>query len=444
MGYFNYFIKCIIRNITYKLFKPKFLFVILLTILILFGLKHFGYCALSDLDYQMISDGFSTITSNQGVIITQLGNIGVDVSDLQNTLNSINTDISKIEENTSNTFDCLVSIYQQINTLNNNITSLMNTVNSNHEELINQLKSDNEKVLNELEEIKSILIGNTETFNNFYFKSNGDLWFDTFAGTSNNSKIAYSSNATGEYYYYQLFKVQDLSTSSDYVFEKGYTYTITSNVVQNFAGTGNFYYTYDNISYNNEINYYYLGKFSQNSLSFTFTPTRTGTINFFVDNFGPFWKDMCHYTIERTPNGSLSSINNGLNNVQDSINQQGENINNSINNSDINVDSSLPTSETNDITLEGFNSIFNTLYNAFTGTSSDVILPIPFTNKSITINYQNVFGGFNFGVLSSIISAFWYFIICLFIVNDIKNKINSIKAGNIENVQTTNIKGDLL
>ena len=45
MGYFNYFIKCIIRNITYKLCKPKvFITVLLCVIILLFCFKNYGYC----------------------------------------------------------------------------------------------------------------------------------------------------------------------------------------------------------------------------------------------------------------------------------------------------------------------------------------------------------------------------------------------------------------
>ena len=45
MGYFNYFIKCIIRNIACKLCKPKVLLTVLLCILILlFCFKSYGYC----------------------------------------------------------------------------------------------------------------------------------------------------------------------------------------------------------------------------------------------------------------------------------------------------------------------------------------------------------------------------------------------------------------
>lgn len=411
MGYFNYFIKCFIRRFVYFIFKPKIAFTILLSFCIFLGLKYYGYCAeWTDQDISSVLDGFATITNNQGVIITQLGNIGVDVTDLQNSLNSIKGDISKIEENTGNTFDALSSVYKQIISLNNNIISLMNTVNSNHEELINQLKEDNEAVILKLNEITNILKGENN-LEKIDFLTVNNLLMDNSVFTSS------TSTDTVNYFEYDSnfsYKITFINTSSS-------RFTVRIGGTDNIPVAGGIYSSLTTSSVSPNSTYTYTIK---NNLDFNYICFRSLTGRQFI--------------VEKI------SSSTGLNNINDSINEQGQNINNSINSSDVSVDSSLPTSDTNDITLDGFNSIFNTLYSSFTGTSSDVILPIPFTNKSITINYQNVFGNFSFGVLSSIISGFWYFIICLFIVNDIKNKINSIKAGNIENVQTTNIKGDLL
>lgn len=97
MGYFNYFVKCIIRNISYKLCKTKVLLTILLSIIILFVLHSKGYCAWTDDDIAYVFDSFATITQNQGVIITQLGDLGVDVSDLERQLTEINTDLDTLK-----------------------------------------------------------------------------------------------------------------------------------------------------------------------------------------------------------------------------------------------------------------------------------------------------------------------------------------------------------
>ena len=56
MGYFNYFIKCIIRNITYRLCTPKVFLTVLFCVLLLFILHNKGYCADGD-------DGISDVVT---------------------------------------------------------------------------------------------------------------------------------------------------------------------------------------------------------------------------------------------------------------------------------------------------------------------------------------------------------------------------------------------
>lgn len=133
---------------------------------------------------------------------------------------------------------------------------------------------------------------------------------------------------------------------------------------------------------------------------------------------------------------------NTVNNIHNSVND----VNNSINDDNVNVDSStLPGDNTTDITADGFNSLFDKIYTTFTsGTAQDVVIKIPFTEKSFTINAANVYGGADLGIVKTLIQTFWYFVISYFIVQDIAKKINKIKSGDIEHVQEDNIKEDLL
>lgn len=139
---------------------------------------------------------------------------------------------------------------------------------------------------------------------------------------------------------------------------------------------------------------------------------------------------------------AVQNTENTVNNINNSVND----VNNSINNDNVNVDTStLPTDTTEDITTSGFDSIFETLYNTFTsGSAKDLVINIPFTNKSFTINTSNVYGNANLGLVKTLIQTFWYFVISYFIVNDIAKKINMIKSGNIEDIQKDNIKEDML
>ena len=155
--------------------------------------------------------------------------------------------------------------------------------------------------------------------------------------------------------------------------------------------------------------------------------------------------------IDKT-NTIMGQVNDNIKNeskkIQDSIKNSTDSINNTI--TDSNVDdvpiSDLPTDDTKDITQDGFNNLFNTIENLFTtGKSVDVVIKIPFTDKSFTINANTVYGDTSkLGAVKSFIQAWYYFFISLFIVKDINKKINKIKSGNIENVQSDDIKADIL
>ncbi len=139
-------------------------------------------------------------------------------------------------------------------------------------------------------------------------------------------------------------------------------------------------------------------------------------------------------------------IKNEITSQGTQINSSINNVDSSINNSDVSADaSSLPSDNTSDITADGFNNIFNQLYKTFTTqTAQDLIITIPFTKKSFTINSKTVYANANLGFVKTLIETFWYFVISYFIVQDIAKKINKIKSGDIENVQQDNIKEDLL
>lgn len=138
----------------------------------------------------------------------------------------------------------------------------------------------------------------------------------------------------------------------------------------------------------------------------------------------------------------LNSINSNTEGIKNGIND----VNNSIKDDNVNVDAStLPGDNTNDITESGFNNLFNKIYTTFTsGASKDLVVNVPFTEKSFVINSANVYGGADLGIVKVLIQSFWWFSISYFIVRDIGKKINKIKSGDIEHVEENNIKEDLL
>lgn len=178
--------------------------------------------------------------------------------------------------------------------------------------------------------------------------------------------------------------------------------------------------------------------------------TNTDNISLKVDNIDNSLTSLLELLQQN--NSSLNDVNNSVNDVNTSVgnvNNSVNDVNNTLNNSDINADSStLPTDNTTDITDAGFNDIFTMIYNAlYSNEPKDLVLKIPFTDKSFIVNVKNVYGE-NYqktlGMIYELIVAGWYFGICLFIVNDISKRINSIKSGNIENTVENNVKEDLL
>lgn len=131
--------------------------------------------------------------------------------------------------------------------------------------------------------------------------------------------------------------------------------------------------------------------------------------------------------------------------TQDTIKDTSQQMQNTITDSSVDVSTDLPTNDTQDITQDGFNNIFMTIKDTFTSSSAkDLVVNIPFTDKSFTINFSNVYSGFNSGIVGTLITLFWWYCVSLFIVKDISNKISKIKGGNLENIENTNIKEDLL
>lgn len=144
--------------------------------------------------------------------------------------------------------------------------------------------------------------------------------------------------------------------------------------------------------------------------------------------------------------------NNLLENQQNQINKQietMENIENSINSD--NVESSptdLPSTDVESITQNGIDNIFTSIYNAFcVGEPQDIVFPIPYTNKNITLSPYYVRDMLNNNGASWVylfIQAFWGYLIGRFIIKDITKKITKIKSGNIENLENENIKEEML
>lgn len=157
-----------------------------------------------------------------------------------------------------------------------------------------------------------------------------------------------------------------------------------------------------------------------------------------------------------TDNDTIISQNNDMIQQQQQINQNLEQVSSDLKDikdtlTDSTVDSTasdLPSINVTDTTENGIDNIFSSIYNAFcVGQAQDIVFPIPFTNKNITLSpyyVKDMLENNGASWVYTFIQAFWGYLIGRFIIKDVSNKINKIKSGNIENIQNNNIKEDML
>lgn len=91
---------------------------------------------------------------------------------------------------------------------------------------------------------------------------------------------------------------------------------------------------------------------------------------------------------------------------------------------------------------------FSTLKNVFVGGSDvDIVLPVPFVNKSITIDSSFVRDALvdNGGsVIVTLVELAYYFVLSVFIVKDVNRYLTKLKNGSIADSNENNIKAEIL
>lgn len=144
--------------------------------------------------------------------------------------------------------------------------------------------------------------------------------------------------------------------------------------------------------------------------------------------------------------------NENLNEIkeqQEQISQGIDDLNNFLNDDNVNsseITDNMPNSDDyENITQSGFDNIFTTLRNTFTGTvTQDIVLDIPFSNGQTIILSSDVVSNVLPSSLVVIIQSVYWFFISRFIVKDIALYIDKAKSGDIFESSDTNIKTDML
>lgn len=137
---------------------------------------------------------------------------------------------------------------------------------------------------------------------------------------------------------------------------------------------------------------------SVNGYSSLSSPLGTNTKTFNSGNYKYFIFSFRYSEIDSfniTYYGQSGGLDDAISDVGSSVEAGTSKIDGTLNNSNVTVETDLPEDNTTDITESGFNSIFTTIRNTFTSSNSqDLVLTIPFTGKSFTINFQNVYRWF--------------------------------------------------
>ena len=147
-------------------------------------------------------------------------------------------------------------------------------------------------------------------------------------------------------------------------------------------------------------------------------------------------------TLNNTSAEAIANAINENNKIQQETNEKLQEQNDFMQEeiSEDDIDSTLPSLDSSsDITSSGVDSIFNAISNGINNTN-----PIEFEilGKQVSISSTSLSSVFP-SALVSILNLFWWFFISYRIFKDIINIFEKVTTGDIEKVDTTNVKADL-
>lgn len=406
MGYFNYFIKCIIRNIAYKLCKPKVFFTVLLSVLIILLLHNTGYC-------------------------TDSAWTEADVDFVNNMLNSI-----------ANSTNYLYSIN----------SSLANGTNVKLEEIKTKLDTNNAN----LTEIKQELVELNESVNNILKQlTGGSSSFSYRHSALSYAEIIPPFDNLEQSGYFTI--VQDSGTLNigykkiDYLFKAGTTYTFAFNKTGANEISTYIYYTTDEVVSGKNFYANYLGKFTGSNANFSITPEKDTYITLLTNEAGAVSGSNGTWTITGVSKGLINELQGTMdknNQLQEESNKLQQEQNDILTNDDVETDGlEFATDDTENPTSAGFDTLFTTIYNSFCNMSSaPLTVTLPFVNQTFTVSpnlVSNAMQKCGLGFVATLIHSFYYFSVCLFIYKDINKIIEHLKSGNLT-ADCGNVKTEVL
>lgn len=350
------------------------------------------------------------------------------LSDIQNYVNNLSFDLSNVSSNNYTNLNLLPANYNKGGVLASNFT----ITDDNGEIIINKT---NENTINPYfattnQEFTDLSFDNVIIETGTYNTSN-PLYFKILEVTN---KIEDNENSANNIYYFNdlTFTLDNKSKYYKQLLDTSiYYYSVPKSALKLKKDTSYYFLlTNDSTQYTN-----YQGELSTNENIFDLVLVDSGNL----------------ITTEEEILNSLNN-NNPSDNTNDIINNGLPRPNYSENNVNIpgmNVD--IP----NDPTTSTFNWIFNYIYsiiNSITETSQSVVLE--FTPPGLTSSEHlftlNLSGDLlsshleNYPLILNLIHSVYWFVICYFIVNDIRKYVEKVKNGDIMTHTDTNIKADML
>ena len=384
MGYFNYFIKCIIRNITYKLFKPKVFLTVLLSVFILvFCLNTFGYCTDDSGSIDNVVTVAPNATNNDNLTI-QFDNTFLNLREIQE--------------------------QQQLDFITNMYVSYARYP----EQTVDFIESFFGEILNSSDDYLGIYI----------FKGDSDSGNRYVVNTYRYGGLEYDRVAS-------YFEANYHFSNCTYMKGKFWTRYVKED--------GSF--VDDTVVVERSVPYPFLKvlipEWKQMFIDFGIIETD------YQSEVLEKLDTLISQTIE-TDNEIANKIEEG-NKLQQ---EQNDFLKQESSDSDVSVDgfNSIDSNDITSDGLTGvFTNIYNSItsWNA-----KNINLPIPYTDKNIVIpaNYtENMLSSFGGSWIITFISSIYYFIVARFIIYSITSIINSIKSGSIlETDSKNNITTDML
>lgn len=299
------------------------------------------------------------------------------------------------------------------------------------------------------------------TSRNIYLNSTNDIYLnaDSYNKISDYSEpFIENDSSTINNWSFDYLKIN--SGSIGYVYDNPITGTTSYAIV-------NLKYTYNGITYTQQISSGYISNWSTTNFIVEFPRTsllnsvnieNDKSVDFYLEVKKDYVSDIIYslgtYTFalttdeqEQIQQDSDKALQGEILGAQQETNNKLDNIENTITDTSVPPDSDfdLPTIEVNDSTANFFDTLFTGIYNAF-NTNEDTTISFTIFSKTITINSADfrMLNDSRFTILRNLLESSWYFAIGYMILKDIRHIFDKIKTGNIENAVSNDIKADMV